>query len=267
MSRRTDIIQALDPVELWRAAMHMEPDPWQVEVLRSTNPRIILNCARQTGKSQTVALKALHLSRFRPKSLVLLVSRSLRQSVELGKKVFDAYQALGYDVPESQSRLALELSNQSRILCLPGGDESGIRGFHATSVIIDEAARCSDALFAALRPSLAVGGGSLILLSTPFGARGFFHRIWTQAHGWLKTQVTAAECARLSKEFLKSEYIELGERWYAQEYLCQFVESVGQVFSDAALDTLFSHDFAPLFGEDDADDAGLIDFPALFGDP
>jgi hypothetical protein len=148
MSRRTDIIQALDPVELWRSALRCEPDAWQRRVLRSPHKRIILCCARQVGKSQTVAIKALHLAKFQPRSLVLLVSRSLRQSLELGKKVFDAYEALGNQAPpESQSKLALELRNHSRILYLPGGDDSGIRGFSATSVIIDEAARCSDALF------------------------------------------------------------------------------------------------------------------------
>jgi hypothetical protein len=268
MSLRTDIIQALDPVELWRDAMHTEPDAWQAEVLRSTNPRIILCCARQVGKSQTVALKALHLSMYRPKSLVLLVSRSLRQSVELGKRVFDAYEALGHQVPDAQSKLALTLSNKSRVLCLPGGDESGVRGYSATSVIIDEASRCSDALFVALRPSLAVGGGSLVLLSSPFGRRGFFHRVWSQAQGWLKIKVVASQCPRLSKEFLQSEYLELGERWYAQEYGAEFVESIGQVFSDAALDAMFSHDdVAPLFGEEDTDETGLADFPALFGAP
>jgi Terminase large subunit, T4likevirus-type, N-terminal len=266
MPLRTDIIRALDPVELWRDALQTEPDAWQAEVLRSQNPRIILCCARQVGKSQVVAIKALHLAMYRPKSLILLVSRSLRQSVELGKKVFDAYEALGHQTPEAQSKLALEMRHGSRILCLPGGDESGIRGFSATSVIIDEAARCSDALFVALRPSLAVGGGSLVLLSSPFGRRGFFHRIWSDAQGWLKIQVTAEQCPRLSPAFLRSEFLELGPRWYAQEYGCAFVEAIGQVFSDDAIDAAFSHDVMPLFDTEADDDTALVDLPPLFGD-
>jgi hypothetical protein len=265
MPLRTEIIQALDPVELWRHALGCDCDAWQQTVLRSTAKRTILCCARQTGKSQTVAIKALHVAMYRPKSLVLLVSRSLRQSVELGRKVFDAYDAVGYKTPsEAQSKLALELTNQSRILCLPGGDESGIRGFSATSVIIDEAARCPDALFVALRPSLAVGHGSLILLSSPFGRRGFFWRVWSEAQNWLKIEVTAAQCPRLSPAFLADELRELGPRWYAQEYEAAFIEEIGQLFSDEAIDAAFREDIAPLFAADVAAAESLVDLPALF---
>ena len=37
----------------------LEPDPWQIEVLQSKHPRLLLNCARQAGKSTVVALLAL----------------------------------------------------------------------------------------------------------------------------------------------------------------------------------------------------------------
>src|SRR5918999_205272 len=178
MSLRTAILRALDPVELWKAVYHTTPDDWQAEVLRSDHQKVILNTSRQVGKSSTVAVKALHIGLFEPGSLVLLVSRSLRQSSELGKKVFDAYRRLGQVVPpESESKLALELRNHSRILCLPGGDEGSIRGYSGVrALIVDEASRCPDALFTALRPMIAVSGGSMTLLSTPFGRRGFFYQ-------------------------------------------------------------------------------------------
>jgi Terminase large subunit, T4likevirus-type, N-terminal len=266
MSLRTDIIQSLDPVELWRHVLGCDCDEWQQTVLRSPAKRTILCCARQVGKSQTVAIKALHLAMNRPKSLVLLVSRSLRQSVELGRKVFDAHEAVGHKMPpEAQSKLALELVNGSRILCLPGGDDSSIRGFSATSVIIDEAARCPDALFVALRPSLAVGNGSLTLLSTPFGRRGFFWRVWSEAENWLKIEVKASQCSRLSPTFLAEERRELGPRWYAAEYECAFLEAVGQLFADEAIDAAFRDDITPLFPvAGAAEDALLTDVSPLF---
>ena len=61
--------------------------------------------------------------------------------------------------------------------------------------------------------------------------------------------------------------MELGERWYAQEYGCQFVEAIGQVFSDAAIDAAFRDDIVPLFGDEPDEDAGvLVDLPALFAE-
>jgi hypothetical protein len=259
----------MEAVELWHQAMGTAPDPWQETVLRSEDPRICLNCCRQAGKSSVVAVKALHIGLYEPKSLILLLSRSLRQSGELARKVFDAYESSGRKIPpECESKLALELSNGSRILALPGGDEGAIRGFSGVrTLVLDEASRIPDALWVAVRPMIAVSGGSMMLLSTPFGKRGFFYRVWSQSQRWLKIQVTAEQCPRLTPDFLEEEMIELGDRWYRQEYGCQFVEAVGQVFSDAAIDAAFHDDIVPLFGEETDEDAGVLaDLPALFAE-
>jgi hypothetical protein len=257
----------MSPVELWHQAMGSNPDPWQETVLMSDDPRIVLNCARQSGKSSVVAVKALHIGLYEPRSLILLLSRSLRQSAELGRKVFDCYRTAGRGAipPEAETKLALELSNGSRILCLPGGDEAAIRGFSGVRcLVLDEAARIPDTLWVAVRPMIAVSGGAIMLLSTPFGRRGFYFRVWSSSQRWLKIQVTAQQCPRLTRDFLAEELIELGERWYSQEYLCQFVESIGQVFSDAAIDAAFHEDIVPLFENATDDDGVLADIPALF---
>ena len=34
----------------------LEPDPWQVDVLETSEQRLLLNCCRQAGKSTVVAL-------------------------------------------------------------------------------------------------------------------------------------------------------------------------------------------------------------------
>jgi Terminase large subunit, T4likevirus-type, N-terminal len=263
------VLPPMDAVELWHQVMGTAPYPWQETVLKSEDPRICLNCCRQAGKSSVVAVKALHMGLYQPKSLILLLSRSLRQSSELARKVFDAYETSGRKVPpQSETTLALELSNGSRILALPGGDEAAIRGFSGVrALVLDEASRIPDSLWVAVRPMIAVSGGSIMLLSTPFGKRGFFYRVWSQSQRWLKIQVTAEQCPRLTPDFLAEEMIELGERWYSQEYRCQFVESVGQVFSDAAIDAAFHDDIAPLFGEQpDEDGSVLVDLPALFAE-
>jgi hypothetical protein len=263
------VVPTLPPmsaIELWREAMGCDPDPWQRQVLESDDPRVILCCARQSGKSSVVAIRALHVGLSQPRSLILLLSRSLRQSAELARKVFDAYQSSGRPVPpEAETKQTLELSNESRILALPGGDEAAIRGFSGVRLlVIDEAARVPDALWIAVRPMVAVSGGSNILLSTPFGKRGFFHRVWSESPRWLKIQVTAQQCPRLTPDFLAEELIELGERWYLQEYFCQFVEAVGQLFTDEAIDAAFRDDIAPLFGDGEAEDLLLVDRSPLF---
>jgi hypothetical protein len=125
----------------------------------------------------------------------------------------------------------VRLPNGSRIVGLPG-NEGTIRGFSAVSLlIVDEAARVSDELYKALRPMLTVANGDVWLLSTPFGKRGFFYEQWE--HGgaeWMRFRVPATECPRIPASRLEMEKRQLGDPWFRQEYLCEFVATDLQMF-------------------------------------
>ena len=64
----------------------LAPDPWQIQVLEGDHHRLLLNCCRQAGKSTVVAVLALAEALFYPGALVLLLSRSLRQSTEFFRR-------------------------------------------------------------------------------------------------------------------------------------------------------------------------------------
>jgi hypothetical protein len=121
----------LDPARIFDALKYT-PDPWQRDFLRSNHLRILMNCSRQSGKSTTVAAKAIHKVLFAPGSLVLLLSRAQRQASELFRKVLDFYNALGRPIPpRAESSLRIELANNSRIVALPGHNLRGFVGCHA----------------------------------------------------------------------------------------------------------------------------------------
>jgi len=163
-----DLRLALDPVALAHAA-GIAADPWQADLLRSDAREMILLCSRQAGKSTVSSILALHEALYRPSSLVLLLSPSLRQSQELFRKVKERMRALGVAGPTvgEESALRAEFGNGSRIVALPGA-EATVRGYSGVGLlIVDEAARTPDALYQAARPMLAVSGGRLVLLSTP----------------------------------------------------------------------------------------------------
>lgn len=237
-----------DPARLMTNA-GMTPDTWQAELLRCRSPRMLLLCSRQAGKSQTAAALALRTALLEAPALVLLLSPTLRQSGELFRKVQDLYRALGRPVPLAGPRdnqLKMELANGSRVISLPGS-EGTIRGYSGVALlIVDEAARVSDALYYAVRPMLAVSGGKLACLSTPFGKRGFFYEAWTGRSKWRRVRVTAEECPRIAPEFLAEERRELGERWFRQEYLCSFEDTVGAVFSGEDIAAALTADVEPL---------------------
>ncbi len=233
---------ALDPAEFSRR-VGLDPDPWQAKALRSSAPRILMNCCRQSGKSTIAGLMAAHTAHYQPGSLVLLLSPSLRQSQELFKKARDIHRALEHPVPtEAESALRLELKNGSRIVSLPG-KETTVRGYSGTALlVVDEAARVPDELYFAVRPMLAVSGGRLFGLSTPFGSRGWWFEAWRSSESWERYEIPATECPRISAEFLDEERRTLGQWWFDQEYGCQFLEADTQPFSREEVEAAFEEE-------------------------
>ena len=243
-----DLATALDPALLMQRC-ELDPDAWQRDLLRSDAKRLLLLCSRQAGKSTVTAVMALHQALYRAPALVLLLSPSQRQSQELFRKVTDAYLTLGRPVDaDATSALRLELANGSRIVALPG-TEATVRGYSGVDLlVIDEAARVDDSLYYSVRPMLAVSGGRLVALSTPFGRRGWFHDTWKEGEGWERVKVTADQCPRITSAFLAEERAALGDWWYRQEYGCEFVETVDQVFSYDLVMSSVSSEVKPLFG-------------------
>jgi hypothetical protein len=131
--------------------------------------------------------------------------------------------------------LSLALANGSRIISLPGNEET-VRGFSGVALaIIDEAARVPDDLYLAVRPMLAVSGGRLVCLSTPYGKRGWFFEAWERGAEWQKVKVAADQCPRISKEFLAQEERAMGRRYFRQEYHCSFESLVDAYFDSESI--------------------------------
>ena len=236
-----------DRVEFART-LGISPDPWQERLLRSEDDRILLNCSRQSGKSTMSALIALHRALTTPDSLVLVLAPSERQSKELFSKIAGFYRTI-HHAPHAQSerKLGMQLANGSRIEALPGTEKT-IRGFSgAALLVVDEAARVDDLLYFAVRPMLAVSGGALMLLSTPYGKRGIFHEEFTQGHGWAKYEVPASQCPRISEEFLEEERQALPSWVFRQEYECSFEETEDTVFTAEMIAQAVTSEVKPLF--------------------
>lgn len=222
-----------DAIAFARDRLGFLPDLQQQRVLGPGVHRGLLNCTRQWGKSTVIAIKAVHHALTQPKRLVVVCSPSWRQSHEFCRKVLGFLNQLGIK--------SLDLSNGSRIVGLPA-NENTIRGFSAcTLLLIDEAARVSDGLYAAAKPMLATTDGEIWLMSTPHGAKGFFYNEWMDAAAtWERVCVTAEECPRIIPKFLNEEKSSLGELRFRQEYCCEFLEDGRTVFPSAWIDTAFA---------------------------
>jgi hypothetical protein len=252
-SLAADLTLALDRVAFARE-LGISPDPWQQDLLRSGSDRILLNITRQGGKSTMSAVIALHRALYHPGSLVLCLAPAERQSKELFSKIVGFYRKL-HDAPPpaSDRKLGMHLANGSRIEALPGSERT-VRSFSGVDLLLlDEASRIEDALYYAVKPMIAVSGGSLLMLSTPYGRRGVFHKEWIEGIGWQRYEVPASECPRIPAAFLEAERQSMPAWWFDQEYGCKFSETEDQLFSHQMIagardDDLQEHRFE---GDDD----------------
>lgn len=240
-----------DPAALMADA-GFNPDPWQVDMLRSDAARIIALCARQVGKSSTTAILALYTAICFARSTITVVAPVEEQANELVRKVTTAYanagQPIGPPIGDAVSKFLLP--NGSRIIALPG-KESRMRSYSATLLIMDEAARIPDPVFFAALPTLAASGGRFVGLSTAFAKSGWFYDQWHDPReAYLRLSITADQCPRISKDFLEGEKRKLGERWFAMEYFNVFGDDVASVFRGEDIRAARDAGTLPLFPND-----------------
>lgn len=246
MSLATILAAALDPA-LFARGQGFEPESWQEGLLRSQAARALVLCARQVGKTTTTAHRALHAAMFSPGRDVLIVSPTQRQSDEMLHRVSSLYRGM-----REQPRLKRDnssemgLANGSRVVSLPGS-EGGIRGFSGVKLLIlDEASRIEDDVFASVLPMVA-SDGQIVALSTPWGRRGWFHGLHQDlVNGWERHKITVYESAQYSTERIAEVKASLGSFAFSSDYLCEFGDTDSQLFSTESVRAAFVPGIQPL---------------------
>lgn len=230
-------------------------DDWQEEVHKTVG-NICLCSGRQVGKSTIIAKDAGEFAAQNPGVSVLIIAAVERQAQELFQKTkwyvednYKSYIAKGKNKPTLSK---MTLNNGSVIRCLPtGNDGHGIRGFTIDRLYADEAAFIPEMVWEAITPMLLTTGGDIILLSTPHGNSGYFHRAFHD-DTFTNFQISSEEVIEKREfsdswtehqkekalEHLAREKDKMTSLQYAQEYLGEFVDSLRQVFSDKLLEAV-----------------------------
>jgi hypothetical protein len=211
----------------------MELDDWQREVL-ATDGNIVLRSGRQVGKSTVISIKAAEFAIKNPGKVVMVVASVERQALLLFEKImgylFDHYKGEIRRGKYKPTKHKVMLKNGSVIHCLPTGLSGyGIRGYTIDLLIVDEAAFVEDAVFTAITPALAITRGNIILLSTPFGKKGYFFRAFSDPT-FTSFHISSEACPRRDDDFLAFEKERMTVLQYAQEYLGEFVDELRQFF-------------------------------------
>ena len=216
--------------------------PWQRKWLDDLSRFRIMLKSRAVGGSFLIALEAFIWSLLKPDSTILLVSYSMRQSMELFRKVKEwinrwrgirlAYEGEIYTFSAtlSETKTQVEFQNRSRIISLPNNPDA-IRGYRADMVYVDEAAMFKNdfEIKSAVIPTLTGKRGRLSLISTPKGKRGWFYEAWT-SETYSKHKVHYSMAPHITKEDLEGMRASLGPLEWEQEMEMKFLDELNALF-------------------------------------
>lgn len=241
-----------DPVLMMRDA-GFEPDPHQVELLRCDDLQVLVKWPRQSGKSQTCAIKVLHQACFDPGDIVILAGEKEAQAMEVWEKAYKAHailSALGELPAIERSNNVLKVDNGSRVLALPSTVDS-IRGYSAKLVLIDEAAFTDDKTLGKVLPMLSATGGRLLCPSTPNGDRGWWRDAWkSDDPAWTRLTVSIDQLPRLSPGEIERQRSTLTPNQFRQEFLLEFLDTDSQFYDTETIQAALCDEIVPLFERD-----------------
>ena len=221
MNTHREIAYRLDPVLWVREVLGETPRSWQEKFLRAARGQdTLLLTARQIGKTTVAAWGMAHTAIFKPGSLSVVACQNQNRSAEAVRKVRAMVLKAGAKLKNDSAR-SVELENGSRVLALPGSDDSA-RGLTVDGwIVADEAAYLSHDLIAALRPMRAQCPQTrFIMLSTANTRTDPFWSAWESGdQSWLRIAVTIdTDPSLYSQAFLAKERAAMGEDRFKREY-------------------------------------------------
>lgn len=247
---------------------------WQIDVLSHRSGNIVINGARQAGKSTIVSIPPVYKAKYSPNSLSIVIAPTLVQAGEDMEKIKSII-AKDYYYPkiDRSNDSEIRLSNGSRIVVAPATDAA--RGKSAPAlVILDEASRIDDFVYQeVVLPMFTKSVNPLFLvISTPNGKHGFFYKDF-MGQQFIKYEVKSPytvdpnnQCnlipcineqlykADRAKQGIKAYYSpnhrnllqqqafleQMGKSQYLQEFCCEFIEPDDQVFRYSDIDAMFT---------------------------
>ena len=222
MNPAREIAYQVDPALWMREVLGITPHPWQEKFLRAEQgASIVVLTARQVGKTTAAACGMAHSAIFMPGSLSVVACPTQNQSAEALRKVRDMVLKAGAELA-TDNVYKLELANGSRVLALPGTEES-IRGLTVDAwIVADEAARLDPDIMAALHPMRTQRPNArFAMLSTAWSRTDPFWQVWASDDpSWIRINATIDVAPELiAPDALERAKHQLSEDDFKREYL------------------------------------------------
>lgn len=247
------------PVQFCTEILKFTPTPYQQSFLEDESKRVLLCWSRQSGKSHSIAARAIWYSLTHAKTLTLIVAPSLRQSMILSDKIQDFLAELTAKQRHAwisrQQRTVITFSNGSRIIALPCS-ENLLRGYTANVVIADEAnffEHDQNIFYSILMPMLATTNGILIVSSTPWNKDSVFYTFYNDPKfsKHIVTQEQAVKAGIMSAEFIEEMRSLLPEERFEREFESTFVEDADAWLTQSLIVKCIDSNLLPYDFEDE----------------
>lgn len=224
-----------------RGLIPFETFPFQddcVEEFLENRFNIVLK-SRQLGLSTLVAAYAVWMAIFQKEKNILIIATKLTVAQNFIIKVKTMIRSLPKwmvlaEVVENNKQ-KIRFSHGSQIQAIPTSEDAG-RSEALSLLIIDEAAfvRNFDTIWTGIYPTISTGG-RVIILSSPNGVGGQYHKLYVDAEAGLN-EFNAINLPwnvhpERDDEWFEKTTKNMNKRQIAQEYLCDFATS-GETFLD-----------------------------------
>lgn len=211
--------------------LNFKPFNYQEQLLNDSAKRIIACMGRQTGKTTTIATKAIHYAYAHKNTTALIISPSLRQSMIMFDKILTFMHSNPY-LRRSivrKTRTIIQLTTGSTIIALPCSEHL-LRGYSAQLVILDEASFIPENIITEIvYPMLSTTNGTAILLSTPWDKNHFFYKAFLNPQ-YSTHKIPSSENPLIPQTFLKEMEQNMTTEAYKREYLAEFTEAASSYF-------------------------------------
>jgi len=225
----------MSPSAFAEQVLGIKPFPYQVKLLEDPHKRIVAVMGRQSGKTTTIALKAVKFAVSTPKATILITSPSLRQSMIMFSRIssFVFTSPVKSRVVRS-TRTIIQFDNRSEIIALPAS-EYFLRGYTAHMIVCDEASFMPEELITnIIFPMISTTDGYAIFLSTPWARDHFFYRAFMNPN-YSVHRVKSSECPLIKPEFLEEMRRNMTESAFKMEWEAEFVEAASAFFPQSLI--------------------------------
>src|SRR4030066_284359 len=229
--RQTRTLSTENPTLFAQLVLDFKPFNYQEKLLNDPAKRIIACMGRQTGKTTTIATKAIHYAFTHPKTTTLIISPSMRQSMIMFDKILQFTHATSILTKSitRKTRTIIQLTNASTMVAFPCSEHL-LRGYSAQLVICDEASFIPETVITEIVfPMLSTTNGTAILLSTPWDKNHFFYKAFLNPN-YSTHKIQSSENPLIPQAFLQEMNRNRPAEAYKREYLAEFTEAATSYF-------------------------------------